>query len=59
MYAFMSQGEAKFSNGKSFTWHNVMPSRSVLFKYKKIVRKYEKENIYSEYLPLKLVNINF
>jgi hypothetical protein len=64
-YAFMSQGEATFSNGKSFKWAGVMPPRSVLFKYKRIIKEYEKINDpavksdgYSEYLPLKLVRKN-
>lgn len=60
-YAWMNNGEIEFENGKKLDWNNRMPSDEVLYKLKKIVRKYEKSikksdiNIdFSEYLPTKL-----
>ena len=65
---WMTSGTIEFSNGKILTWDardNKMPSYEVLFKFKKVIKEYEKGNApikkqknysddYSEYLPLKL-----
>jgi hypothetical protein len=59
-YAWMSQGEITFSNGKNLTWNATMPSSEVLYNFKKIIKKEEKikkvvDNEYSELLPTKII----
>lgn len=54
-YTFMRRGIMKFSD-KELKWSDGMPSYEILYKYRKIVKKYQKDidSDYSEYLPLKL-----
>ena len=64
-YIWMSKGEMSFHNGNTIDWRNDSPSREVLYKYKKLILKYEKDEIirkkeadmlkYNNCLPIKLV----
>ena len=59
-YAWMSQGEIIFSNGKTLTWNATMPSSEVLYKFKKIIKAQGKikkivDSEYSELLPVKVI----
>ena len=59
-YAWMSQGEIVFSNGKTLTWNAVMPSSEVLYKFKKIIvaqgkiKKVDDSN-FTDLLPVKVI----
>lgn len=59
-YAWLSQGNIKFSNGQSMKWYDYRPSHEIIYKLRKIVMKYEKElkrqryeedTDFSKYLP--------
>lgn len=59
-YAWLSQGNIKFSNGEIMKWYDYIPSHEIIYKLKKIVMKYEKElekqrykeeTDFSKYLP--------
>lgn len=57
-FAFMSQGNITFSNGKILDWCNKAPSYEILYKVKKIILEYEKkqdDNEYYDCLPTKLL----
>ena len=59
-YAWMDQGTMKFSNGKELTWYHNTPSYETLYKYKKIVKKFDKQKMIEhynidEYLPIKVL----
>lgn len=54
-YAWMSEGVIIFSNGKKFTWSRTMPRFEVLYKFKKLIKNYNKtHNDMEQFLPLKL-----
>lgn len=58
-YAWMSSGEIIFSNGKTLNWDMKMPKSEVLYKFKKVIKAYEKiskitDNAYSDLLPIKV-----
>lgn len=54
-YTFMRRGIMKFSD-KELKWNEGMPSYEILYRYRKIIKKYHKDidSDYSEYLPLTL-----
>ena len=63
-YAWMNQGNMTFSNGKTLMWCSEMPSYETLYKYKKLIKKFEKykniedsekiDNI-NDYLPESII----
>jgi len=58
-YAWLSQGELKCSNGEYLSWYSERPRHEIIYKYKKIVKKWEKEqkkckseySDFNKYLP--------
>lgn len=59
-YAWMSQGDMYFSNGKIMSWNGESPSYEILHKYKKIILEQERINKSSDLdfqdcLPIKYI----
>jgi len=54
-YAWMSSGEINFSNGETLKWENRMPSREVVFYFRRLIRKKEEEEDITRYLPVKMI----
>ena len=59
-YAWLSEGEIKFSNGEILNWNHSRPNHEIIYKFKKIVKKWEREikkkqfqedSDFSKYLP--------
>jgi len=49
-YAWLSQGKIDFSNGEKIEWCRERPRYEVIYKYKKIIKKWEKEQKKSEFV---------
>lgn len=52
-YAWLSQGTINFSNGEKLDWNGTRPRHEIIYKLKKIVKKWEKtdDEDLSKYLP--------